>query len=97
MRYRLSQQARSDLKDILIEGILNWGDTQSLRYQDSFRRTFELLASMPTLGRRSERGYDDEHRFLHGKHVIYYRIEPDQIVIQTIIYGGLITDLWGDG
>ena len=96
MRYRLTEQAKFDLKDILIEGILNFGELQALKYKDSFKRTFELLAYMPKIGRTSERGRTDEHRFLHGKHVIYFRIEQDQIVIQTIIHGRVITDLWGD-
>lgn len=37
-----------------------------------------------------------ERHFLHGKHVIYYRIEAEQIVIETILYGPSITDIWGD-
>lgn len=96
MHYRLTEQAKAQLTDILIEGILNFGELQALKYQDSFKRTFELLAYMPTIGRSSERGHDDERRFVHGKHVIYYQIEAQQIVIQSILYGGLITDLWGD-
>lgn len=97
MRYRLSEQAANDLKDIMIKGIVKWGEQQALKYQDSFACTFELLASMPGLGQGSERGYQDEHRFPHGRHVIYYRVEEDQIVIQSIIHGVLITDRWGDG
>ncbi len=52
---------------------------------------------MPTIGRKSERGGKNEHRFLHGSHVIYYRIEADQIVIETIIYSSIITDIWENG
>ena len=52
---------------------------------------------MPKLGRKSERSDAKEHRFLHGSPVIYYRIEPDEIVIENIIYGPIITDIWGDG
>jgi hypothetical protein len=50
---------------------------------------------MPTLGRKSERGRSNEHRFLHGSHVIYYRIDSEEIVIENIIYGPIITDIWG--
>ena len=95
MRYRLTEEAQSNLTDILIEGILKFGELQALKYQDSFKRTFELLAYMPGIGRSSERKQADERRFVHGKHVIYYRVEADQVVIQSIIYGGLILDLWG--
>lgn len=71
MRYRLSEKAAVDLEDILTEGVLTFGELQALKYQDSFKRTFELLAYMPTLGRKSERSGTNEHRFLHGSHVIY--------------------------
>lgn len=96
MRYRLSAQAETDLEHILIEGILTFGELQALKYQDSFKRIFDLLAYMPSLGRKSERGLPDEYRFVHGQHVIYYRIDSDEIMIETIIYGPLITDLWGE-
>lgn len=96
MRYRLSLQARNDLKDILKEGILTFGELQALKYQDSLQRTFQLLAYMPNIGRKSERDKENERRFLHGKHVIYYRVEPEQIVINAIIYGPIVTDIWGE-
>lgn len=96
MQYRLTLQARNDLEDILIEGILTFGDLQALKYQDSLQKTFQLLAYMPNIGRPSERDKENERRFLHGKHVIYYRIETEQIVINAIIYGPIITDIWGE-
>ncbi len=96
MHFRLSEKAAIDLEDILIAGILAFGELQALKYQDSFKRVFEMLAYIPTLGRKSERGRANEHRFLHGSHVIYYRIDPDEIVIESIVYGPIITDLWGD-
>ena len=97
MPYRLTEQAETDLENIVIEGILTFGGLRALRYQDSFQRIFDLLAYMPTIGRKSERGGPNEHRFLHGSHVIYYRIEDNQIVIETILYSSIITDIWGNG
>ena len=95
MRYRLSAKAEKDIEDILVEGILAYGELQALKYQDSFKRTFDLLAYMPSIGRKSERKNITERRFLHGSHVIYYRIETESIVIENIIYGPVIIDIWG--
>ncbi len=95
MRYRFSGQAEKNLEDILVEGILTFGDLQALKYQDSFKHVFELLAYMPTIGRKSERGRENEHRFLHGSHVIYYRTDSDEIIIETILHGAVIKDIWG--
>ena len=83
------------MEDILVEGILRFGEYQAARYQASLYRTFDLLSDIPLLGRTSERGFENEHRFLHNKHVIYYSIHDDGIMIRTIIYGPLITDIWG--
>jgi len=95
MRYRLSEKAEKDLEDIFIEGILAFGELQALKYQDSFKRTIDLLAYMPSIGRKSERKNMTERRFLHGSHVIYYRIEAEDIIIENIIYGPIIIDIWG--
>jgi toxin ParE1/3/4 len=95
IRYRLSEQAERDLEDILVEGILTFGSLQDHKYQESFKRTFELLAYMPTIGRKSERGCKNEHCFLHGSHVLYFRIDPNEIITETIIHGVIITELWG--
>ena len=95
MPYRLSRQAAQDLEDILFEGFLNFGEYQAMRYSTSLHRTFDLLADMPMIGRRSERGHENERRFVHNTHVIYYRIADDGIIIQTLIYGPLIQDIWG--
>ncbi len=51
---------------------------------------------MPGLGRKSQRGRENEYRFIHGKHVIYYSVEPDKIIIERIIYGPVLTDVWGN-
>ena len=49
MRYRLSQKAVADLENILIEGILTFGELQALKYQDSFKKIFDLFACMPII------------------------------------------------
>ena len=94
-RCRLSEQAVIDLEDALVDGLLKFGELQALKYQDSFKRTFELLAYMPTVGRMSERSTSkQEHRFVHGSHVIYYRIESTEIIIESIEHGSTIRDIW---
>lgn len=96
MPFRLSAQAEQDIQDILAHGILNFGEYQAARYQASLYRTFDLLSDMPLIGRQSERRKMNERRFVHNTHVIYYAVHEDGIVIETIVYGSLITDIWGD-
>lgn len=96
MPYRLTRQAELDVEDILVQGILTFGEFQAARYQASLFRTFELLSDMPLLGRKSERDHPTERRFVHNSHVIYYLIESDGVLINTIVHGALILDIWGD-
>ena len=95
MPYNLSEEAATDLEDIYFYGLIQHGLPQADKYEDSLYRAFELLAEMPTLGRSSERDHPKEHRWRHGSHVIYYRIEPNYIVIENIISSPTITDIWG--
>lgn len=63
MPYRLSPEAVQNLEDIFYEGLITFGEHQARKYQDSLKRLFDVLASMPTIGRRSERNIPGEHRF----------------------------------
>lgn len=94
--FEISAQAERDIEDITLNGILRFGEYQANRYHSSLFRTFALLADMPTIGRHSERQSGNERRFVHNAHVIYYRVTDAGIVIETIIYGPLITDIWGE-
>lgn len=94
MPFRLTRRAENDLEDIFVRGIQAFGEHQALKYQQSFSRTFELLAEMPGLGRESERKVEGELRFAHGSHVIYYRmVDEEEMLVVRIIYGPLIVDV----
>lgn len=96
MPYRLSKQAEKDIEDILVQGILRFGEYQAARYQASLHHVFDLLSDMPLLGRKTERDRPNERRFVHNMHVIYYVIEDNGVVIEAIIYGPFVTDLLGE-
>ncbi|MBB34312.1 MAG: hypothetical protein CME88_08410 [Hirschia sp.] len=59
-------------------------------------RTFELLAEAPLIGRIREPGRDHARRFVHNTHVIFYSLEEGGVLIETIIYGPMIRDVWGE-
>lgn len=91
MPYKLSTQAEIDLEEILIFGIQTFGKSQALKYFNSFKNVFELLSYIPEIGRRIEPDKDHrERRFLHGRHVIFYSIDAEYILIRTIIHGSLL-------
>ncbi len=96
MRYRLTEAAVENLEDIFIQSILEFGELQAFKYEDSLRRTFDLLTFTPELGRKAKADNEKERRFVHGSHVIFYRIEPEEIIIESVEHGALIRDPWGD-
>ncbi|MCW2305768.1 type II toxin-antitoxin system RelE/ParE family toxin [Rhodobium gokarnense] len=94
MPYRLTERAAVDLEDIFLEGILTFGERQAQKYQESLTRIFELIAFLPEIGRSRDPGTGDRRRFVHGTHIIYYRVHAGMIVVERIIYGPLIADPW---
>lgn len=96
MPYKLTEDAEKDVEDIYFEGLMKWGLLQADKYDTSLYRLFDMLAYMPTIGRKSERQKPGELRFPHGVHVVYYRQVDDGIEITRLIKGIQILDIWGD-
>lgn len=85
MRYRLSDEAEEDLIDAFLYGIATFGVRQAERYRDALEYVFQLIADNPRLGRKVD---DDDavRRFHHGRHVIIYRIESDELIIVSRLF-----------
>lgn len=96
MPFRLTNAAVADIEDIYIEGIIKWGGSQAEKYHASLFRTFDLLAEMPMIVRLSERKQEEERRFPHGAHIIYYRPIEHGVEIIRLLAGRQIIDIWGD-
>lgn len=96
MRYKISPIATLALEEIFYYGLLEFGPIQANKYQEAIHQTFDLLAFMPKVGRPSERHPDNQYRFPHGSHVIYYHVEQDNIIIDDIVLSVQVTSLWPD-
>lgn len=84
MRHRITARAERDLKDIYRYTALTFGPDQAEKYLRELDVVFELIGDYPDIGRI----YDGRtHQFVHGRHIILYRVMTDTVVIGRIFHG----------
>ena len=84
MRHRITARAERDLKDIDRYTVDMFGPKQAEKYLRELDAVFELLGDYPNMGRTYE---GRTRHFVHGSHIILYRIGADEIVIGRIFHG----------
>lgn len=84
MRHRITRRAERDLQDIYRYTFLTFGEQQAGKYLRELDAVFALLGDNPRMGRVYE---GRTHQFVHGKHIILYRIEAAHIVIGRVFHG----------
>jgi toxin ParE1/3/4 len=83
--YRLSEKADEDLSRLYEYGILHYGQERADRYYNGLIERFEELAENPRLWQAVDHIRPGYRRSVYGHHSIYYRIDPDTIVIVRIL------------
>jgi len=86
MRFKVSKEARDDIREIGRYTQRKWGKDQRRHYLNDLNNKFELLAENPLLGRRCDNIRKGYFRFEYVSHVIFYRQEQDFIVITRVIH-----------
>ncbi len=85
--YRLTRAAEEDLIEIARYGDENFGVEQSDRYRDQLKARFSALAVHPMRYPSIEHIHKGYRRTVCGRHSIYYRIDPTEIVIVRVLRG----------
>jgi len=83
--YRLSEKADEDLSRLHEYGLIHFGQDRADRYYDGLIERFEQLAENPRLYPAVNHIRPGYRRSVYGRHSIYYRIDPDEIVIVRIL------------
>jgi toxin ParE1/3/4 len=91
--YHLTRRAESDLFEIGEYTIRTWGIEQCARYLDALEACCQKLANNPRLGRSCESLRSGYWRMEQGKHVVFYRIEKDGIVVTRILHVRMLPKL----
>ena len=84
MTYRLTRQAKSDIKAIYRYTVEYFGEGQAQEYLDGLEYSFDLLTDNPNIGRLFE---GNMRRYVYKSHLVYYEIKKVEIHILRIRHG----------
>lgn len=83
--YKLSEEAKSDLKSIYRYGVANFGEKQADKYFHAFFIRFQQIADQPYLYPSVEHIREGYRRSVCGSDAIYYRVVKGGVEIMAII------------
>ena len=87
---RISPEAESDLLKIGAYTRDTWGGRQAGRYLRQLEEGCELIASNPLIGRSCKQIRNGLRRFEIGKHVIFYMVEPENVLIARVLHENML-------
>ncbi|MCP5443269.1 MAG: type II toxin-antitoxin system RelE/ParE family toxin [Chromatiaceae bacterium] len=83
--YRLTKNAKEDLKRIYRGGLLQFGKAQADKYLDAFFERFEQIAQQPLLYQTIDDVREGYRRSVCRVESIYSRIDGESVEIMAII------------
>lgn len=92
--YKLSNNAKLDLKRIYMHGLLTYGEEQADKYFNDFFNRFEQLAEQPLLYPAVDEIRPGYRRTVCGVDSVYYRISSENTVEIMAIIGHQNPDGW---
>jgi toxin ParE1/3/4 len=84
--YRFSRMAETDLLGIATYTLNTWGQDQTVSYIDGLEACCRRLVSNPKLGRACDQVRPGLRRMEYGRHVLFYRVEAEGIVLSRILH-----------
>jgi len=88
--YSLARLAVEDLKSIIRYTMKTWGKAQTMRYRQGLQDCFGFLSEHPSLGRTCDSIHPGLRRFEHGKHVVFYLSELDNVLIVRVLHQQMV-------
>lgn len=89
----LSHLAEADLREIWIFSYDRWGEAQADRYLDDLERALRACEDDPEGGRARDEVRGGYWSRLAQKHVIFYTIAQNEILVQRILHTSMDPDL----
>ena len=83
--YRISEDAKADLRRIYRRGVCEYGEVLADQYYDAFFDRFEQLAQQPYLYQAVDDIREGYRRSVCGVGSIYYRVDRDTVEIMCIL------------
>lgn len=92
-KYRLTEEAKEDLRRIYEYGVVEFGVPLADEYFYSFFEAFDRISQSPTIYQSIDQIRIGYRRCPHRSDVIYYRINQGWVDIMAIL-GGQDLDTW---
>lgn len=70
-----------------------WGVVQRNKYLKELDNAFRELANSPKLGKMRNEIKNGMRSYHQGKHIIFYMVEPEQIVVLNILHENMLPEL----
>ncbi len=87
---RYSVRAGRDLTLIADYTWNRWGEDQVNRYMDDLEACCRQLAASPLMGRACDDIRPGLRRMEHGRHVIFYRVDAEGILVSRILHQSML-------
>ncbi|MDR3773164.1 MAG: type II toxin-antitoxin system RelE/ParE family toxin [Terracidiphilus sp.] len=85
-KHTVSRPAQAELRGIVRYTHDRWGAGQAVRFIQSLQACFQTLAQSPGMGRACYEVSPGLHRHEHGKHVVYYLLNPGGIRVVRVLH-----------
>lgn len=95
-RLVVSARAQADLRDIWLYSFKNWGEAQADRYLDELDAGLRECGVEPECGRRRDEVRIGYWSLLVRRHVAFYTVTTDEVLIQRVLHGSMDPDLHMD-
>ena len=83
--YRISEDAKADLRRIYRRGVREYGEAQADKYYDALFDRFEQLSKQPYSYQAVNEICEGYRRSVCGVDSIYYRVNNDTVEIMSIL------------
>lgn len=87
MQYKLSSAAAQDIEEIYLYGYMRFGEAQADIYAAMPEDRIAIICANPRIGRLDSRVNPAVRRFECGRHVVFYDLLEDHILIVRILHG----------
>lgn len=84
--YNLSKAAGRDIEDILQRSLVEFGLSQAEEYFHSLNQCLETLGDNHEMGNAIEDIRPGYRRFIHGSHLIFYKLYGHGMLIVRILH-----------
>ena len=92
MRFRLTNKAYDDLKNIAAYTQKTWGIEQRREYLSRLDRSFGLIAENVGIGRNCDHIREGYRSHLVGRHLVFYRVEGEMVTVVRILHQNMDED-----